>query len=155
MEKDDFRKRIEQLKKPEIGELEHMKILKLTLLNARKSAVLGIWLVIIPCYFLFCVVMLHYFNINLRLFEAMEDLIAGFDHTPGLKFLGPLLLVGLPIVAFIINALAIMHFYFDKSAYEINITIKIKWLNLIIMFASLCIVCILLLYVITENVHHS
>ena len=155
MEKDEFEKKMENLSPPPIENISHFNELKLMMVGAKKSAAIGFWFLVIPCYFLFCVFMKYYFHVNLHLFDVFIEMMADLDKSPGMKFISPLLLVGLPLIAIVLNALSIMHFNYEKSWKEINITIRLRWINILIILISGTLVCIFLLYAIIENVHHA
>ncbi|HXL57330.1 MAG TPA: hypothetical protein VN958_13795, partial [Chitinophagaceae bacterium] len=53
MKENEFEKQMENLKTPQADTSGHQQILKITLLNAKKSSRLGIVFVTIPCLFLF------------------------------------------------------------------------------------------------------
>lgn len=151
--KDDFLRKMETLQKPEIDDLPQMRDFKLVLLNSKKSATLGIWLVAVPLFFLFCVCMKYAFHINLHFFDVVEDTVASMDKSSGIPFLSAILLAGLPILGFAVNALSLIHVQFEKQVSEkkLLISIRIQWANIIIMTISFIIVCIFLLYLISEN----
>ncbi len=155
MEKDDFTRKMEELKTPDVSSISHYKELKLMIVGAKKSAAIGFWFIVIPVYFLFCVFMKYYFHINLHLFDIMIEMLSDLDKTPGMKFISPILLIGLPLATIVLNALSILHFQYEKSWKEIKITIRLRWINIIIIAISTALVCIFMLYVIVENVHHA
>lgn len=150
---DDFIKKMETLQKPEIDDLPEMRDFKLVLLNSKKSAALGVWLVAVPLFFLFCMCMKYAFHINLHFFDVVDDTVASIDKSSGIPFLSAILLVGLPILGFAVNALSLIHVQFEKqlSGRKLLISIKMQWTNIIIMTISFLIVCIFLLYLISEN----
>jgi hypothetical protein len=157
-DKDEFSRQMENLKVPDINPGEHPKMVKMAIMNAERSAVLGIWLVVVPCYFLLCVFMYYYFHVRWGLFTAMFNLMSSLDKNPVMKFFSPLVFVGFPIISIVINALSIIHVQVqtvdpDKTrAKEFSITIKLKIRNILLMLLSLVIVCIFLGYVIVENI---
>lgn len=157
-DKDEFLKKMENLKVPEIDPGEHPKMVKMAIMNAERSAALGVWLIVVPCYFLFCVCMYYFFHLRLNWFESMFNLMSSLDKNPYLRFLSPLLLVILPIVNIIINALSIMHVQYTKKGpeqgklREFNITIKVKIWNILLILISLAIVFTFIAYIITENI---
>src|SRR5471030_200164 len=108
-DKDEFLKQMENLQVPDINPGEHPQLVKMAIMNAGRSAALGVWLVIVPCYFLFCVFMYYYFHANISWFDAMVRLIVSLHNNKYIDFLAPIILIVLPIVALIINALAITH----------------------------------------------
>ena len=155
---DEFLKKMENLQVPDINPGDHPERVKMAVMNAERSAALGVWLIVVPCYFLFCVCMYYFFHLRLSWFESMFNLMASLDKNPYLRFLSPLLLVILPIVCVVINALAITHVQFQKAGpehrrvKEFSITIKIRPWNILLMLLSLAIVFTFLAYIITENI---
>jgi lantibiotic transport system permease protein len=112
----------------------------------------------VPCYFLLCVFMYYYFHGHASWFGAMFALIVSLDKNPYIDFLAPIILVALPIVCIIINALAITHVGYQKidpnrsKVREVNITIKLKLWNILLILISMAIVCIFIGFVMTENI---
>ena len=151
----NFEKKMKNLAKPGVDDVKPPAEIKLAIVNAQRSAAIGIWFIVIPCYFLFCVFMKYYFHINLGLFDAMIELMSDLDKNPMMKFLSPVLIVGLPLVGVVLNALAITHFSFVPATKILQISIKLRWLNLVVLVASLVLVSIFMLYVIVENLHHT
>jgi hypothetical protein len=157
-DKDEFLKQMENLQVPDIDPHEHPKMVKMAIMNAERSAALGVWLIVVPCYFLLCVFMYYYFHMHVGWFGAMFTLMASLEKTPYIDFLGPLILFVLPIVCIIINALAITHVQVQKpgagqsKVREISFTIKLRLLNILLILISLVIVCIFISYVMTENI---
>ncbi|MDB4901215.1 MAG: hypothetical protein JWQ63_496 [Mucilaginibacter sp.] len=157
-DKDEFLKKMENLEVPDINPAGHQKTVKMAIMNAERSAVLGVWLIAVPCYFLFCVFMYYYFHVRINWFEAMFNLMSSLDKNPYLKILSPLLLVLLPIVGIVINALSIIHVQYQKlgpdkgKLKEFSITVKIKIWNILLILLSLAVVCVFIGYVIIENI---
>ncbi len=157
-EDDDFLKKMENLNVPEVNPTGHPKMVKMAIMNAERSAALGVWLVAVPCYFLACVFMYYFFNRQVGWFGAMFKLSEGLDKTPGIDFMAPIVLVVLPIVCIIINALAITHVHYEKNASgkvgtkEFVISIKIKTWNIVLILISLAIVFVFIAFSMTENI---
>lgn len=153
MDPDELKNKLENLKTPEI-EPRPPEELKMTILNAKRSATLGVWFVLIPLYFLGGVLMKYIFHVNLGLIDATEELMASLDRSMALKWVAPLLLMGLPLAAVALNILAIVHFGFDRERRLFSVTVKLRWLNIVILAVSAGIIGIFLLYLITENCNH-
>ncbi len=151
MEKDEFENKLEKMQKPDAGSDEHYLQLKLTLLNARKSARIGIAFVIVPCVFLSFIFLKYVLHLQLPLFTKVEDWMSDKNNSVFVKVLIPLLLMGTPLIAFVMNALAILHFDFNKLKKELLVTIKLKWLNITILVISVAILLCFLLYAVGEN----
>jgi len=143
---------LSDLKVPDLNPESHKRQLKLTLFDARKSAALAVWLVAVPCFFLFAVFMKHYLMVDLHIFTIIEESIASLDKT--IPMLSPILLVGFPLIAILVNALAILHVAFDRDRREIIATVKVRWINLACILLGLTLIGIFISYVIIENTHH-
>ena len=118
------------------------KKLKLAIVNSKKSAAMGVWFLVAPCYFLLMVFMKYYFNVNLHVIDIFEDFIAGLDKSPVTKFITPLFFVVLPIAGIVINLLSIMYFEYDKERKQINMSVKLKSLNIFLIILSSIVVSI-------------
>ena len=153
MEEKKFISKMDNLKKPDFNRKKPNKKLKLAIINSKKSAAMGVWFLLVPCYFLFMIVMKYYFNVNLHVIDIFEDFIASLDKSPLTKFIAPLFFVGLPIAGIVINLLSVMFFEYDKEQKQINMSVKLKPLNILLVIMSLAVVSIFILYLITENLH--
>ena len=159
MNEDEFLKQMETLNIPEVKPGFHLQPVKVAIMNAQRSAALGVWLIAVPCYFLFCVFMYCLSHAHMSWFGAMFRLLAGLDKIPYADFTVPLLLVILPIVCIIINGLAITHVQIvpiDKDRVQVSevaITIKIRFWNIALILLSLLIIGLFIGYAITQNIH--
>lgn len=150
----EFENRLENLTSPEIDNIKHQQILKITILNSKKSSQIGFIFIIIPCLFLLGVFIKYKLGLDFKIFTALEYVMVKFDKSSYLKWIAPLLLVGLPLISIVINSLAITHFYWDKVKKELLITIKYRLANIILLVISIGIAAVFLLYAIVENIHH-
>jgi hypothetical protein len=155
MKEDKFEKDLEDLQVPHINEIRHQQLLKIALLNSRRSSHIGIAFIVIPCLFLFLQVIKEWIGLDFQFFSAFENYMSQLDKIPLLKWIFPLVLVGLPVIAIIINSLSIVHFYWDKITRELLITIKYKPVNITLILISICIVLIFLAYVLHENIYEQ
>ncbi|MDQ3843865.1 MAG: hypothetical protein M3342_07600 [Bacteroidota bacterium] len=148
---DEFEKKLQTMHKPDVHSPTHQVQLKITLMNAKRSARVGVVLVVIPCLFLTGILLTHYLHLHFTAFKNMEDWMARKDNNAIIKAFIPLLLIGGPLVALAVNLLAILHFELKKEARELIVTIKIKWLNIIISLICLLILFCFFLYGVVEN----
>jgi len=157
-DKDEFLKQMENLQVPDINPHDHPQLVKMAIMNAGRSAALGVWLIMVPCYFLFCVFMYYYFHANISWFEAMFRLVVSLDNNKYIDFLAPVILIVLPIVAIIINALAITHVGYQRrgpdnnKGSEVTVTVKIKPLNILLILISLVIIAVFIGFAMTESI---
>ena len=155
MKDDKFEKHLDDLQVPQVNEIRHQQILKFALLNSRKSSQIGVAFIVIPCLFLFFQFLKEWFGLNFHFFSAFEEFMSHIDKIPLLKWIFPVLLVGLPIVAIIINSLSIAHFYWDKINKELLIAMKFKLFNFILILISICVLLIFLFYLVHENIYEQ
>ncbi len=152
-----IKNKMETLKVPLIKP-EHGEPVKMAIMNATRSAVLGVWLVVVPCYFLLCVFIYYYFHLSIGWFGSMFKLMESLEKTPYIDLIGPILLLILPLICIIINSLAILHVSTINDAVnkfklkEINITIKVKLWNIFLILLSLLIVWVFMNYAFTQNI---
>jgi uncharacterized membrane protein len=151
MENEEFSQKLQKMHKPHIESETHQVQLKITLLNAKRSARIGVVLILIPCLFLSGVLMKYFMHINLPSFSALEEWMADKNHNVLTKMLIPLLLIVTPFIALIFNLLAILHFNFEKKLNELKITVKLKWFNISVALICLLILFCFFLYAIGEN----
>lgn len=157
-DENEFVKKMENLKVPEINPGLHPGIVKMTIMNAQRSAALGVWLIVVPCYFLLCVLMYYYFHIKAGWFGSMFTLIAGLENVRGIDFFAPIIFLVLPVVCIIINALAITHVSIRRidpnrsTVRELNITVKLKLLNIVLILISIAILLAFLSFAMTESI---
>jgi len=148
---EDFEKKMENLSTPEIRSESRKNQLKLTLLNAKKSAYVGFVLIILPFLFAFANIFKYQLGIDLGFLSAFVTWIGSFDDTPVINWVLRILLLGGPIVAVLVNLLAITHFQIDKHSNEFIITFKLKWLNITIILFCCFVLLIFILYLVAEN----
>ena len=157
-DKDEFLKQMENLQVPDINPKDHPQLVKMAIMNAGRSAALGVWLIAVPCYFLFCVFMYYFFHHNISWFGAMFTLIVSLDKNKYIDFLAPVILIALPIVSIIINALAITHVGYKRHSpgvgkvSEFTVTVKIKPLNILLIVLSLIIIAFFIAFAMTESI---
>lgn len=155
MNADEFEKHMENLQKPGADSVKPSIDIKLAVVNPQRSAAIGVWFIAVPCYFLFCIFMKYYFHFNIGIFDIIVEMMSDLDKNPNMWFLSPLLIVVLPLVGVVLNALAITHFSYAPVSRILQISIKLRWMNVLVLLVSLSLVSIFILYAIIENIHHS
>ena len=146
---------LENLDIPQFDDLPHAAVIRPAILNARRSATLGFWLVATPAFFIACVVMKYFFAWNLGIIQNFEGFWEALDRDKFGFWLQPLVLVAAPAVAFVMNMLAGLNVQYDGARKEVNINLKLRWPNLLLAAVSLGILGIFLLYAIGEYFHHQ
>ena len=143
------------LEQPTVDVSKHQREFRLTLLNTKKSAVTGSILLILPFLFLSGVVLKHYLQIDFGILTSVYEWIGMIDQKYGdnsiLNWAIRILLTIGPLVAIVLNLLAVTHIQIEKANRELVLSFKMKLLNwLIILFCSMVFV-IFFLYLLVEN----
>jgi hypothetical protein len=157
-DQDEFLKQMENLEVPDVNPSQHQHMVKMAIMNAGRSAALGLWLVIVPCYFLLCVFIYYQFHLNANWFSAMFSTMVQLEKVPYIDYIGPLVLFILPMVCLIINLLSIIHVQVrqldpdKRKVREINISIRLKLWNIVLILISLVIMMAFINFAMTENI---
>ncbi len=143
MEENDFGKTLEEIKKPSAVLPEHQRRLRLTYVNAKKSAWWGILLILIPITILFIS-----FGVMFPPESRFGPFFGGISKAeivgiplPVLIFLGGLL------SALVLNLLSIIHISLENNPSEIGfiVFVKKKFWNIVIVLAIFAIVGFILI----------
>ena len=143
----NFENKMENLNTPNADFVKHQELLKIGMMNAKKSARVGIIFILIPML----LVVLAYLKIKLLIhwdfFTKLQQFLSNQNQSSVLSWVSHLIYLGLPILAIIINLLAIIHFYVDKQNKELLITIRYRLKNLIVLFISTVLLVLVFMYV--------
>lgn len=156
MDDKDFENRMEDIRTPHVNVSEHQRVFRTTLLSTKKSAVAGVLLLLLPLVFLAGLVMKHYLNLDFGFVTGVYNWIGELDNRYGdrsiVNWIIRFLLFFGPLVAIATNLLSILHVHYDASTREIVLSIKVRLLNLFIVFMCSIIVLTFLSYFLVENV---
>jgi hypothetical protein len=147
----NFEKKMENLETPETGFVKHQEVLKIGLVNAKKSARIGILFIVIPIV----VVILAYIKIlvlmHFDFFTNLSQFVNKQNQPNSYVWIFHVILLALPLVGIIVNLLAISHFYINKTTKELIITLKYRFVNVIVLIISVLIFLSVLWYVMFIN----
>lgn len=146
-------KDIENIQIPD-PQFEPDQSLKKTLLNTRSSARIGIAFILVPAIFLFSMFLKYALGFDLGIINAIEKFFAELDQSPYTKWMSPIIFGLLPLAAFIIFFLSMTHFAYNKHNHLLQISFKVRLLNIILLLVSGLIFGTIMLYVILENWNH-
>jgi lantibiotic transport system permease protein len=150
MEEKGFLHKMENLKKPEINADASRRQIRIAIMNAKKSAAWGIWLLVVPFLFFISFIVKEIFKWDLGIFNIISGWMHDIDKAA--PWSSPIIFLLLPGIAALVNLLAIKHFVYDRSTRELTITLKMKWLNIILVVISAAIICVIALFVVVDNV---
>lgn len=149
-----LKRKMENLTIPNIKSNATKEVLKITLLNSRKSAHLGVLLLLLPFLFFFGNVAKYNLGIDLDFINLFLGWIISLDTVPVVNWLIRFILLGGPILAILFNLFAIMHMYSNHETHEFIITLKLKWVNIAIIILCGLILLLFFTYLVVENMNH-
>lgn len=153
-DKQDLTGHLDGLKPPDPRHEALKAQLRLTLVDARVSSRVGFALVFLPAAFVFGVLLHYGFRLPVPGFSALESGLQWIETQQYVPLLSPLILVGAPLLALALNALAITHIHLDRARREVAVTLKLRAVNLLIMAIATLVVGTVFLHVVAERAHH-
>jgi len=143
MEENDFGKTLENLKKPSAMLPEHQRRLRLTYVNAKKSAWWGILLILFTTTILFIS-----FGVSFPSESRFGPYFGAISKTEILGIPLPVLIfLGGILSALVLNLLSIIHISLERNPSEIGfvIVVKKKYWNILIVLIIFAIVGFILM----------
>jgi hypothetical protein len=146
---DPIEARLSKIAIPQVSSEAHKRRLRFALLDARRSAWWGTLLIALPALFLTAVFLQYGLGVG-PFFEPLERFIFAPIRHSGVRWLEPLLLFVLPLIALVTNLLSVTHFSIAPSHDEFVVTVAVKrrWWNWVIVGLSGVIVAVIFLYAI-------
>lgn len=140
MKKEDMDSILNNMDLPDPENIKHQQEFKIPLLSYKRSSKAGLWLLILPIIFALTLVLKY----ELGLFSTFLDMIVGVfkfvDKNQFLTYLIPIVLIGFPLSAMIINFFAVCHFALVREKKELIITIKYRLFNIAVILLSFAII---------------
>lgn len=137
--------------KPEPPASQAQQALKLTLMSARRSSIGGAILVALPGMLIFLFFLQH----SLHLLPGLTRWLASKGNLlplPQRAIVAFLFLVGFPLLAVILNLLAITWFHYDGSRKELTVTLRLRWLNVAIVIAGSALAAFYVLHLLADTI---
>ena len=145
MKNEDIENILTHMQVPEPENIMQHPELKIPLLSYKKSSKAGLWLLLLPLIVAVTIVLKTVFGIQSNYINLVRKFFGAIDNNVVLTYLIPLIFVGLPLIAMIMNFLAICHFHQNNKAKELIMTIKYRALNIAIFLISFAILVFFLL----------
>jgi len=139
MKKEDVETMLSGIDPPKPEQLTHQEELKIPLLRYKRSSKAGLWLLILPIIVAITSILKHELAISSTILNGIGSFIAAVDGNPVLTFLIPVIVLGLPCTALVMNLLAFSHFTFVRERKELLVTIKYRPVNIGIFLFSFAI----------------
>ena len=145
MKKENVDNMLSGMEIPHPENIKHQQELKIPLLRFKRSSRAGLWLLVLPAIIALTVVLRHDIGISANALDVVASIFKAVDRNQFLTFLIPVIFIGLPLLAMIINLLAFCHFTHNETEKELLITVKYRPVNIVIFLVSFAILVFFLL----------
>jgi len=145
MKKEDVDKMLSGMDLPDPENIQHQQELKIPLLSFKKSSRAGLWLLVLPMIVAITVILKYELGIFSSFLDLIRSFFAAIDKNQFLTILIPVIFIGLPLTAMIINLLAFCHFTFVKEKKELLVTVKYRPFNIAVFLFAFAIIVYFLL----------
>jgi hypothetical protein len=135
MSKKDIKSRLENLAVPEAADPADQKIIKLAILSARSSAQTSVWLLAVPAVILLGAMFDSLLHISLPPWSWIKDNGQYWPLWLRVTLFTTVVMV-FPVIAVLLNVLSIIWFSYDRAQKVLNISIKLKTVNLVIIIIA-------------------
>jgi hypothetical protein len=131
MDQDKLSEYLKTIPKPEPASPPAQKILRVTLLTARRSSRIGILLIGLPALVIILLILQNLFHVDIGFIRWLGRNASSLSN-PARALIVFTFIVGFPLIAVIINLLSLCYFHYDRQSREFHITFKVRWWNIII-----------------------
>jgi hypothetical protein len=141
---------IKDIPKPSPPDTDSEKVIRMTLLSARRSSIIGLVLIALPGTLVF----LLFLQNTLHIFPGLVRWLAGsgtFLPLPLRAILFFLFLVGFPFVAVAVNLLSISWFRYYHHRKELVISIRMRWVNILIAIIGGALAAFYILHLLADT----
>ena len=145
MKNEDFENKLTNMQVPQPENILQPADLKIPLMSYKKSSKAGLWLLLLPITLAVVIILKTELGLQSTFLNLVPKFFGVIDHNPVLTYLIPVIFAGLPLIAMIINFLAICHFQQNKKAKELIMTIKYRPLNIAVFLVSFAVLIFFLL----------
>jgi hypothetical protein len=136
METQNFEKKLNAMKKPEIHNLKHEDLLSRAIINAKDKSVVSWWWLSVPVFIILMLLMKSTFMPGTTLISNMHELESSQELISIVFFLIS------PLILIIISILTIKKIYFLSGGPKSFSFLGVVWFNLLVIVVSACILII-------------
>lgn len=135
MKPDDIDKKLKNLAVPSVPPPVNREQVKLAIISSKKSARISLWLLATPVLVLLGGVCESAFNVLLPPWSIIKTYGHFWPAWVRMLVFVTVLIV-LPLSAALVNLLSVLWINYDRSQKVLNIAIRVKKINIIILFAA-------------------
>ena len=150
MDKQRLADYLQEIPKPVVPPPGEQEMLRVTLMNARRSSVFGFWLILLPGL----LILVFFLNTLFHWDSGIVRWLAGggsFLPLPLRALLVFIFLVGFPFIAVVLNLLAVTYYRYSPIRRELTITVRMKWPNLVIAIAGCALASFYILHLLADT----
>ena len=142
---------LKEIARPAAPPAKGQEMLKVALMNARRSSVIGAILIILPGL----LILLFFLQNGLHLLPGLTRWLAGegtFLPLPARAIVAFVFLVGFPVLAVIFNLLAIAWFRYDRVRKELTVVVRMRWLNVSIAIVGSALASFYVMHLLADTI---
>ena len=150
MTKEKLSNYLTDIPKPEAPATDNEKLVRLALLSARRSAMIGLVLIALPGI----LILLLFLQNTFHLFPGLTRWLAGsgsFLPFPARAVVVFIFLVGFPFVAVAVNLLSISWYRYYHFRRELVISIRMRWPNILIAIIGSALAAFYILHLLADT----
>lgn len=149
----DFEETMGNIETPKTDFIKHHEMLKIGLMNARKSSRIGLIFILVPLLVMAVAFIKFWFLSTINYQTTVGSILEKANQSGNLVWLVLIAFIVLPVSGIIINLLAITHFYINKTSKELVVTFQYRLKNLIVLIISFVLLLSFVTFIIIGNVH--
>lgn len=136
MDKQNFEKKLKEMKKPEITNLRHEDMLAKAIINARDKSVVSLWWLSIPVFITAMLMMKSIYMPGTSLISNLNDLASSQ------KYIYIIFFIVSPLVLIIVNIQTIRNIYILSGKPKSLNFLESVWVNVVMVVLSVLVLII-------------
>lgn len=136
MEKENFEKKLKEMKKPEVTHLKHEDMLSNAISNAKDKSVVSLWWLSIPLFITAMLMMKSMYMPGTSLISNLKELAASQ------RYIFIVFFIASPLVLILVNILTIRKIYVLSGSPKSLNFLEAVWVNVLMIVLSVLILII-------------
>ena len=154
MEFEDLENKLNNMTKPQFSAIEHQQNLKLAIINSRTSTKISLWLLSIPLAIFIGALLQLTIHISIPPWSWIHLYSSRWPLEVRMGIFMIVVII-IPFIVVIINLLSITWLNYDKELKVLNISIRIRPINMILLLIGAIIGGLFTIHSIIEWVNHA
>lgn len=149
MNKDALEKKLENISLPQLPPLQHQQQVKLSILSAKKSAKISLWLLLIPFLFFVSAFLHQQMSISLPPDSWLQQHRLQLPAWLRIAIFAAVMIF-IPLIAVVLNLISLIWVQYEKEKKIFNFSGRLKTTNLIIVIIAGAVAFLFLVVMITD-----